>query len=246
MCQRARFDEGRIGKREFQIDLEAGTVTCPEGHVVAIPQQARRDGERMVNFGAPPLQRLPAEAALQHPTRASRKLTIARREDLLQAGRTNVCRTPTPKNTYDAPDRESNASSECSPTTTARARTGTSAAPKDGYRPTGPPRWSTSTRSAIAWLPRRDRAGLERPDRPSEASTPSPPRPSWCDSRWPRPADPPNRATEAYGCRPRQTTSSAPTSRTSLAVCRSSCGCRELVRDGGLRTGESWGQSGGS
>jgi hypothetical protein len=53
----ARVPEGevreeRIGKREFQIDLEAGTVTCPEGHVVAIPQQARRDGERVVNFGA--------------------------------------------------------------------------------------------------------------------------------------------------------------------------------------------------
>ena len=52
----ARVPEGevrqeRIGKREFQIDLEAGTVTCPEGHVVAIPQQARRDGERVVNFG---------------------------------------------------------------------------------------------------------------------------------------------------------------------------------------------------
>ena len=39
-------------KREFQIDLEAGTVTCPQGHVVAIPAQARRGGERVVNFGA--------------------------------------------------------------------------------------------------------------------------------------------------------------------------------------------------
>src|SRR5438270_863631 len=44
--------EGRIGKREFQIDLEAGTATCPDGHVVAIPQRARRGGERVVNFGA--------------------------------------------------------------------------------------------------------------------------------------------------------------------------------------------------
>lgn len=53
----ARVPEGevreeRIGKREFQIDLEAATVTCPQAHVVAIPQQARRDDERVVNFGA--------------------------------------------------------------------------------------------------------------------------------------------------------------------------------------------------
>ena len=33
--------EGRVGKREFQIDLEAGTVTCPQGHVVAIPARAQ-------------------------------------------------------------------------------------------------------------------------------------------------------------------------------------------------------------
>ena len=45
-------DDERLQKREFQIDLEAGTVTCPQGHVVAIPAQARRDGERVVNYGA--------------------------------------------------------------------------------------------------------------------------------------------------------------------------------------------------
>ena len=45
-------DDERLQKRELQIDLEAGTVTCPQGHVVAIPAQARRGGERVVNFGA--------------------------------------------------------------------------------------------------------------------------------------------------------------------------------------------------
>ena len=87
----ARVPEGevrqeRIGKREFQIDLEAGTVTCPEGHVVAIPQQARRDGERVVNFGVGRCNDCPLNPRCA-PYAGGRKLTIARREDLLQAGR---------------------------------------------------------------------------------------------------------------------------------------------------------------
>jgi transposase len=79
--------EGRIGKREFHIDLEAGTVTCPQGHVVAIPEQARRDGERVVNFGAHRCNDCPLKSRCA-PYAGGRKLTIARREDLLQAGRT--------------------------------------------------------------------------------------------------------------------------------------------------------------
>jgi transposase len=78
--------EQRIGKREFQIDLEAGTVTCPQGHVVAIPQQARRDGERVVNFGVGRCNDCPLKPRCA-PYAGGRKLTIARREDLLQAGR---------------------------------------------------------------------------------------------------------------------------------------------------------------
>ena len=78
--------EERIGKREFHIDLDAGTVTCPQGHVVAIPEKARRGGERVVNFGAGR-----CNDCLLKPGCAAyaggRKLTIARREDLLQAGR---------------------------------------------------------------------------------------------------------------------------------------------------------------
>ena len=31
-----KIEEGRFGKREFEIDLDAGTVTCPAGHTVAI------------------------------------------------------------------------------------------------------------------------------------------------------------------------------------------------------------------
>ena len=87
----ARVPEGevseeRIGKREFQIDLEAGTVTCPQGHVVAIPQKPRRGGERVVNFGVARCNGCPLKSRCA-PYPGGRKVTIARREDLLQAGR---------------------------------------------------------------------------------------------------------------------------------------------------------------
>jgi Transposase DDE domain len=78
--------EERIGKREFQIDLEAGTATCPQGHVVAIPERSRRGGERVVNFGAARCNDCPLKSRCA-PYPGGRKLTIARREDLLQAGR---------------------------------------------------------------------------------------------------------------------------------------------------------------
>jgi hypothetical protein len=78
--------EERVGKREFHIDLGAGTVTCPQGHVVAIPERARRGGERVVNFGAGRCNDCPLKPRCA-PYAGGRKLTIARREDLLQAGR---------------------------------------------------------------------------------------------------------------------------------------------------------------
>jgi transposase len=88
----ARVPEGepaeqRIGKREFQIDLEAGTATCPQGHAVAIPKRARRGGERVVNFGAERCNACPLKSRCA-PYDGGRKLTINRREDLLQDGRT--------------------------------------------------------------------------------------------------------------------------------------------------------------
>ena len=78
--------EERVGKREFQIDLTARTVTCPDGHVVAIPERARKGGERVVNFGAARCNSCPLKSRCA-PYAGGRKLTIARREDLLQAGR---------------------------------------------------------------------------------------------------------------------------------------------------------------
>ncbi|MGO9975812.1 MAG: transposase [Solirubrobacteraceae bacterium] len=86
--------EGRVNKREFQIDLSSGTVSCPAGHVVAIPQRARRDGERVVNFGAARCQDCPLRSRCA-PRRGGRKLAIARREDLLQAARAALQDTDT-------------------------------------------------------------------------------------------------------------------------------------------------------
>jgi transposase len=78
--------EERIGKREFHIDLAAGTVTCPQGHLVEIPKRARRGGERVVNLGAGRCNDCPLKPQCA-PYAGGRKLRIERREDLLQAGR---------------------------------------------------------------------------------------------------------------------------------------------------------------
>jgi transposase len=82
----SEVSEERIGKRAFQIDLEAGTVSCPQGHVVAIPERARRGGERVVNFGVARCNDCPLKLRCA-PYEGGRKLTVNRREDLLQAGR---------------------------------------------------------------------------------------------------------------------------------------------------------------
>jgi transposase len=76
---------GRIGKGDFQIDLGAGTVTCPAGHIAEIgPPQ--RSGKRAVLFPAPVCRACPLQPRCA-PGGRGRKLEIRRREDLLQAGR---------------------------------------------------------------------------------------------------------------------------------------------------------------
>jgi transposase len=71
-------------KEEFEIDLEAGTVSCPAGKAAQISEPDRR-GERRANFsrsdcGACPLK--------QRCTASDRRsIQIGRREDLLQAAR---------------------------------------------------------------------------------------------------------------------------------------------------------------
>jgi hypothetical protein len=168
--------EGRIGKREFQIDLDAGTVTCPGGHTIAIPKRARRGGERVVNFGTQRCNDCPLKPRCA-PYPGGRKLTIAPRETCSSQGG-QPSRTPRPKNTCDAHAPGSNGSSGCSPTATAPARTATSAAPKASYKPPGPPPWSTSTPSATASTPNRPEQALSDPVTPNMAHpTPASPIP---------------------------------------------------------------------
>lgn len=83
----------RIGKRDFAIDLAAGTVTCPAGQAVRIgPRQ--RSGMRAAVFP----DRVCRACLLKPrcaPGRRGRKIDLRRREDLLQAGRQALKDPPT-------------------------------------------------------------------------------------------------------------------------------------------------------
>jgi hypothetical protein len=84
---------GRFGKRDFHIDLDAGTVTCPAGEVARIgPPQ--RSGMRAAIF---PAARCRACALKSRCVagRRGRKIDLRRREDLLQAGRETLKDPPT-------------------------------------------------------------------------------------------------------------------------------------------------------
>jgi transposase len=84
---------GRLGKRDFQIDLDAGTVTCPAGEVTTIgPPQ--RDGRRAAVFPDRACRVCPLKPRCA-PGRRGRKLDLRRREDLLQAGREALKDPPT-------------------------------------------------------------------------------------------------------------------------------------------------------
>jgi DDE family transposase len=76
---------GRFGKRDFRIDLDRGTVTCPAGQVARIgPPQ--RSGMRAAVFP----DRVCRVCTLRSRCvsgRRGRKVDLRRREDLLQAGR---------------------------------------------------------------------------------------------------------------------------------------------------------------
>jgi hypothetical protein len=76
---------GRIGKRDFRIDLTAGTVTCPAGQIAPIGRP-QRSGKRAVLFPDRVCRACPFQPRCA-PGGRGRKLEIRCREDLLQAGR---------------------------------------------------------------------------------------------------------------------------------------------------------------
>ena len=79
--------EGRLGKRDFHIDLDAATVTCPAGHTsTSAPPRRGFRGAQLPSVG-------PSAAALRNdasvlPTRRSRRqLNLGDHDELLVAGR---------------------------------------------------------------------------------------------------------------------------------------------------------------
>jgi transposase len=79
-----KITEDRLGKREFQIDTDAGTVTCPAGHTVAI--STSKKGFRGANFTRGMCRDCPLKAACC-PGRPRRQLNLGEHEDLLIAAR---------------------------------------------------------------------------------------------------------------------------------------------------------------
>lgn len=85
---------GRFGKRDFTIDLAAGTVTCPAGQVARISERPQRSGVRVAQFRRSSCKLCPLAARCVGAD-GRRQITIARREDLLQAGREALKDPPT-------------------------------------------------------------------------------------------------------------------------------------------------------
>jgi transposase len=76
--------EARLAKRHFGFDLDAGTVTCPAGHTVAISTSQK--GFRGANFTREMCRGCPLKAACC-PGRPRRQVNLGEHEDLLIAAR---------------------------------------------------------------------------------------------------------------------------------------------------------------
>ena len=81
----APAEEDRLLKRDFRVDLDAGTVTCPAGQVAQIT--TARSGERWASFSKPVCEACPLRARCVGPVKRRRQIRIAPEEDLLIAAR---------------------------------------------------------------------------------------------------------------------------------------------------------------
>lgn len=84
--------EGRLRKRDFAFDLDAGTVTCPGGHTVQI--STSKTGFRGANFTRDTCRDCPLKQACC-PDRARRQVNLTEHEDLLIAARQALADTDT-------------------------------------------------------------------------------------------------------------------------------------------------------
>jgi len=77
--------EGRLAKRDFQIDLDAGTVTCPAGQIAQI--RTEPSGQRRARFAKRVCDGCPLRDRCVAPANGSRQVLIAPDEELLIAAR---------------------------------------------------------------------------------------------------------------------------------------------------------------
>jgi hypothetical protein len=76
--------EGRVGKRDFRIDLAAGTVTCPAGHTATITTSKK--GVRTARISRKVCGGCPLKDQCC-PGRPSRQIALGEHEELMIAAR---------------------------------------------------------------------------------------------------------------------------------------------------------------
>jgi Transposase DDE domain len=81
----APLKEGRLGKRDFDIDLAAGTVTCPAGQLAEIRTES--SGTRRASFPRAACGGCPLRSRCVQRSRGVRQVEIAPEEELLIAAR---------------------------------------------------------------------------------------------------------------------------------------------------------------
>jgi transposase len=81
----APLKEGRLAKRDFDIDIAAGTVTCPAGQVAEI--RTEPSGARRASFAKAACGSCPLRSRCVQRSRGVRQIPIAPEEELLIAAR---------------------------------------------------------------------------------------------------------------------------------------------------------------
>jgi hypothetical protein len=76
---------GRLAKREFEIDLQAGTVSCPGGEIAAIRTEPK--GPRRARFAKAGCDRCALRDRCVEPARGAKTILLAPDEELLIAAR---------------------------------------------------------------------------------------------------------------------------------------------------------------